>query len=113
MGGKVWTLELAACWVGFHFGGNMSLFPLLTAEYYGTRNLGANYGLIFTGYGVGGLVVPIFAGQVWDRTHSYFWAFVPAAVGCLLAMVLAMIMRPATCPVGRSRNRLTLAARPC
>ncbi|HEX4145231.1 MAG TPA: OFA family MFS transporter [Pirellulales bacterium] len=98
MGGKVWTLEIAACWVGFHFGGNMSLFPLITAEYYGTRNLGANYGLIFTGYGVGGLVVPIFAGQVWDRTHSYFWAFVPAAAGCLLAMALAMAMRRPDAP---------------
>jgi len=98
MGGKVWTLELAACWVGFQFGGNMSLFPLLTAEYYGTRNLGANYGLIFTGYGVGGLVVPIFAGQIWDRTHSYYWAFVPAAVGCLLAMTLAIVMRRPDAP---------------
>jgi OFA family oxalate/formate antiporter-like MFS transporter len=98
MGGHVWTFDLAACWVGFHFGGNMSLFPLLTAEYYGTRNLGANYGLIFTGYGVGGLVVPMFAGQVWDRTHSYFWAFVPAAAGCLLAMALAMTMRRPRAP---------------
>jgi OFA family oxalate/formate antiporter-like MFS transporter len=98
MGGKVWTLELAACWVGFQFGGNMSLFPLLTAEYYGTRNLGANYGLIFTGYGVGGLLVPMFAGRVWDYTHSYYWAFVPAAVGCLLAMTLAIIMRRPDAP---------------
>jgi OFA family oxalate/formate antiporter-like MFS transporter len=76
----------------------MSLFPILTAEYYGTRNLGANYGLLFTGYGFGGLVVPIFAGQVWDRTHSYFWAFVPAAGGCLLAMALAMAMRRPAAP---------------
>ena len=77
MGSQVWTLELAACWVGFHFGGNMSLFPLLTAEYFGTKNVGANYGLLFTGYGLGGLILPLLAGQVWDRTHSYEWAFLP------------------------------------
>jgi OFA family oxalate/formate antiporter-like MFS transporter len=98
MGGKVWTLEIAACWVGFHFGGNMSLFPILTAGYYGTRNLGANYGLMFTGYGVGGLVGPLLAGQAWDRAHSYYWAFVPAAAGCLLAMGLALAMRPPRAP---------------
>ena len=66
----------------------------LTAEYFGTRHLGANYGLVFTGYGVGGVVGPMLAGQVWDWTHSYYWAFVPAAAGCLLAMVLALALGP-------------------
>ena len=98
MGGKVWTLELAACWVGFQFGGNMSVFPLLTAGYFGTRHLGANYGLLVTGYGVGGVLGPMLAGQVWDRTHSYYWAFMPAAAGCLLAMGLALAMRPPRAP---------------
>lgn len=94
LGAKVWTLELAACWVGFHFGGNLALFPLLTAEYFGTKNMGANYGLVFTGYGAGGVLGPMLAGSVWDLLHSYRWAFVSAAVGCLLAMVLALTVRP-------------------
>lgn len=92
LGSKVWTLEVAACWVGFHFGGNLALFPLLTAEYFGTKNLGANYGLVFTAYGVGGVLGPILAGQVWDTVHSYRWAFFPAAAGCLVAMTLAMAL---------------------
>ncbi|HTU27265.1 MAG TPA: OFA family MFS transporter [Pirellulales bacterium] len=93
MGSQVWTLELAACWVGFHFGGNMSLFPVLAAEYYGTKNLGANYGLLITGYGFGGLVVPLWAGRVWDWTQSYYWAFIPASAGCMTAMVLMLLVR--------------------
>jgi OFA family oxalate/formate antiporter-like MFS transporter len=92
LGSKVWTLEVAACWVGFHFGGNLALFPLLTAEYFGTKNLGANYGLVFTAYGVGGVLGPILAGQVWDALHSYRWAFFPASAGCLVAMALAMAL---------------------
>ena len=94
LGGQVWTLELAACWVGFQFGGNLALFPLLTAEYFGTRHLGANYGLVFTAYGTGGVVGPIFAGSIWDTLHSYHWAFFSAAAGCLIAMILALIVRP-------------------
>lgn len=90
MGSKVWTLEVAACWVGFHFGGNLALFPLLTAENFGTKNLGANYGLVFTAYGVGGVLGPMLAGGVWDMFHSYRWAFIPASAGCLAAMLLAM-----------------------
>jgi OFA family oxalate/formate antiporter-like MFS transporter len=94
LGSQVWTLEVAACWVGFHFGGNLALFPLLTAEYFGTKNLGANYGLVFTGYGAGGVLGPMLAGGVWDHLGSYWWAFISAAVGCLIAMVLAMAVRP-------------------
>ena len=76
------------------FGGNLALFPLLTAEYFGSKNLGANYGLVFTGYGAGGVLGPMLAGSVWDLLHSYHRAFVSAGVGCLLAMLLAMAVRP-------------------
>jgi MFS transporter, OFA family, oxalate/formate antiporter len=94
MGSQVWTLEVAACWVGFHFGGNLALFPLLTAEYFGTRHLGANYGLMFTGYGLGGVAGPMLAGSVWDVLGSYRWAYLPAAAACLVAMGLALVVRP-------------------
>ena len=94
LGSQVWTLEVAACWVGFHFGGNLALFPLLTAESFGTKNLGANYGLVFTGYGAGGVLGPMLAGGVWDLLHSYRWAFVSASAGCIFAMLLAMAVRP-------------------
>jgi len=94
MGSQVWTLEMAACWVGFQFGGNLALFPLLTAEYYGTRHMGANYGLMFTAYGVGGVAGPMLAGSVWDFLGSYRWAYVPAAAACLVAMGLALVVRP-------------------
>jgi len=98
MGSESWTLEIAACWVGFMFGGNLALFPLLTAEYFGTRHFGANYGLVFTAYGAGGVLGPMLAGGVWDTLHSYSWAFFAAAGGCLTAMILALIVRPPRVP---------------
>lgn len=94
MGSAVTTLAVAACWVGFNFGGNFALFPLLTAENFGTRNLGANYGAVFTAYGVGGILGPVLAGQVWDKLHSFTWAFIPAGLACLAAMALALLLHP-------------------
>ena len=94
MGSTVTTLTVAACWIGFNFGGNFALFPLAAAESFGTRNLGANYGAMFTAYGVGGILMPVLAGRVWDLLGSYFWAFIVAAIICLIAMVLAFIVRP-------------------
>ena len=94
MGSKELTLAVAACWLGFNFGGNFALFPLLTAEAFGTKNLGANYGAVFTAYGIGGIAGPMLAGGVWDSLGSYYWAFIPAGVACLLATGLAIALRP-------------------
>lgn len=94
MGSTEVALTVAACWIGFNFGGNFALFPLATAESFGTKNLGANYGAMFTAYGVGGIVMPILAGRVWDALGSYFWAFVVAAIICILASLFAFVVKP-------------------
>jgi OFA family oxalate/formate antiporter-like MFS transporter len=44
--------------VGFCFGGFLALYPAITADYFGTKNVGANYGLMFSAYGMGGLIGP-------------------------------------------------------
>jgi OFA family oxalate/formate antiporter-like MFS transporter len=93
LGASVLLLALGGCWVGFQFGGNLSLFPLLTAERFGLRHLGANYGLVFTAYGVGGVVGPLLAGSVWDALGSYRWAFWAAAAASLTASALIVSIR--------------------
>ena len=93
MGSKGVTLGFAGCWIGFNFGGNFALFPLLTAEMFGTKHLGANYGAVFTSYGVGGIAGPVMAGLVWDSMGTFKWAFIIAGIACILAMVLALIVR--------------------
>jgi MFS transporter, OFA family, oxalate/formate antiporter len=54
-----YTLFLfGVCSIGFCFGGFLGLYPAVTADYFGTKNVGANYGLMFAAYGVGGLFGP-------------------------------------------------------
>ncbi len=90
MGSTEMTLSIAAAWVGFNFGGNLALFPTTTADFFGTKNVGINYGLMFTAYGVAGIAGPIFAGNVFDMTGSYMWAFIPAGVACLIAAGISL-----------------------
>lgn len=85
MGSTEITLSIAAAWVGFNFGGNLALFPSTTADFFGTKNVGMNYGLMFTAYGVAGIAGPVLAGSVFDMTGSYLWAFIPAGIACLVA----------------------------
>ena len=93
MGSTALTLAIAAAWIGFNFGGNFALFPSATADFFGTKNLGINYGFVFTSYGVAGIIGPILGGKVFDLTGSYLWAFIPAGVLCLIASLLSFFTK--------------------
>ncbi len=80
--------------VGLCFGGYLAIFPAITADFYGTKNIGINYGLVFTAYGVGGLLGTLFAPRVLEITKSYSMAFVVTGILCLLGAVIAVISRP-------------------
>ena len=83
---------LASAWVGLNFGGNFALFPSATADYFGTKNLGMNYGLIFTAYGVAGILGPVVGGVLFDATKEYVIAFVFAGMLCFLAAASAVLV---------------------
>jgi MFS transporter, OFA family, oxalate/formate antiporter len=87
-----WSLAVIASVVGFNFGGNFALFPSATADLFGAKNLGANYGWVFTSYGIAG-VIGIAAGNVAKTmTGSYFAAFALAGGMCLVSAVLAIVL---------------------
>ena len=84
------SLAVAASIVGFNFGGNFALFPSATADLFGAKNLGANYGWVFTSYGIAG-VVGIYAGNTAKTmTGSYQAAFVLAGCLCVVSAILAI-----------------------
>lgn len=80
-------LTVCSAWIGFNFGGNFALFPSLTADYFGTRFIGINYGLVYTAYGVAGIAGPISAGEIFDLTGSYTFAFMSAGFLCAVAAI--------------------------
>lgn len=84
------SLAVAASLVGFNFGGNFALFPSATADLFGAKNVGANYGWVFTSYGIAG-VVGIAAGNfAKEQTGSYHAAFMVAGVLCVVSAILAV-----------------------
>jgi len=84
------TLIVATAVVGFNFGGNFALFPSATADLFGAKNLGANYGWVFTSYGIAG-VVGTYAGNIAKTKYgSYQPAFMLAAALCALSALLAI-----------------------
>jgi OFA family oxalate/formate antiporter-like MFS transporter len=74
------------------YGTQLSVFASTTADFYGTKNLGMNYGALFTAWGAAGVLGPLIAGRVFDATKSYQYAFYAAAVlalGALAALQIA------------------------
>jgi OFA family oxalate/formate antiporter-like MFS transporter len=61
--------------VGFCFGGFLALYPAITADCFGVKNVGANYGLMFTAYGAGGLLGPWLAPKLIKDVHV--WTYEP------------------------------------
>jgi len=77
--------------VGFNYGACLALFPATTADYWGTKNLGMNYGILFTSWGVGGVIGPMLAGRIADASGSYGLAYAVASGLLVFAVFLAMI----------------------
>ena len=76
------------------FGTQLSVFATTAADFFGTRYLGLNYGLLFTAYGVAGLLGPIIAGRVFDAFDDYGVAFFIAAGLSIVALISIGFARP-------------------
>jgi MFS transporter, OFA family, oxalate/formate antiporter len=68
------------------YGTQLSVFASTTADFYGTRNLGLNYGVLFTAWGAAGILGPAIAGRAFDRFGDYRVAFFSAGVLALVAL---------------------------
>jgi len=73
---------------GLAYGALFALFPATTADFFGLKNLGVNYGLIFTSWGVAGIIGPILAGRVVDLTGTYTYSYIVAGTMLLIGAVL-------------------------
>jgi OFA family oxalate/formate antiporter-like MFS transporter len=90
----VLALAVLGFMVGFDYGSDLSLFPCTVAEYFGPKNQGVNYGLVFTSWGVGGVFGAQVASVIVDNTGSYVGAYVLAAALCAIAAGLTFVTRP-------------------
>jgi len=82
---------VGAAVVGLSYGACLSLFPSTTADTWGTKNMGLNYGVLFTAWGVGGVFGPMLAAKIVDATGSYQTAYNVASMLLLVSFFLAML----------------------
>jgi len=91
------ALLFAVLMIGACYGANLALFPSATKDHFGLKSFGLNYGVMFTAWGVGGLILPRIAGMAKDITGKEDLAFYIASglmvCGALLALINLGITR--------------------
>jgi len=88
------TVLLGAMVMYFSYGSMLSVYPSACGDNYGTKNLGMNYGILFSAWGAGGTVGPMIGGFIADSTGSYSLAFTIAAGMVLLAAAMGYFYKP-------------------
>ncbi len=88
-------LVFGSAFTGLCYGTIFTLMPAATADSYGVKNLGVNYGLVFTAFGVAGILGPILGGRIRDLSGSYAASYVISAVMLLVGAGLAFRKRKA------------------
>jgi MFS transporter, OFA family, oxalate/formate antiporter len=93
-GGVYWQLWVVAAVIGWNYGGMFTLYPATCLSYYGPRAHGANYGLLFTAFGLAGFAGPYMGGLWKDITGTYYVPFAIGAAMVAVSVLLIAIIRP-------------------
>lgn len=98
VGSNVAALFLVVFVVYWCYGTQLSVNGAACSDFWGTKNAGINYGLLFTAWGVAGIIGPRIGGYFYTQTHSYRSAFMWAAALAAVALLCEMLAKRPTVP---------------
>lgn len=75
------------------YGTQLSVNASTTSDFWGTKNAGINYGMLFTSWGVAGIIGPRIGGALFDRFGNYQAAFYIAGGLAVIAFISEMLAR--------------------
>lgn len=88
------------CLVAFSYGGFLALMPAMTADLFGPKHVGANYGIVFSAWGLCGFLVPGYFAGILDTARKqndiaggYAQVFTLLAIIALTGAALALLLR--------------------
>jgi len=84
-------IALSMC-IGMNYGSNLALFPSITKDFFGIKNFGVNYGLIFTSWGVGSLLALV-AGHIYDAYGSFDYALYLSGGLLVVTLIISAMMK--------------------
>ncbi|MGH9144661.1 MAG: L-lactate MFS transporter [Vicinamibacterales bacterium] len=80
--------------VYYCYGTQLSVYTALAGDFYGTKYLATNYGVLLLAWGFAGVLGPAIGSRVFESTGAYQYAFFGSALLALAALGLLTIIRP-------------------
>jgi len=77
--------------VAFCYGGYSGLYPVLTSENFGIKNVGSNYGAVMVGFMLSALLFPIVIKKIDGQKLQFMTLGALAAVGAVLVIILKLM----------------------
>ena len=78
---------------GLCFGAFLAVFPAVTADQYGLKNYGFNYGIVYLAYGCAGIAAPVIADLFYDVSGDFNTAYIICACIMVLMIILNFILK--------------------
>jgi len=95
----VWREEIVLFYVllfvvYYCYGTQLSVYTALAGDFYGTKYLATNYGVLLLAWGFAGVLGPLIGSRVYVSTGTYQYAFFGSALLACAALALLSIVRP-------------------
>jgi MFS transporter, OFA family, oxalate/formate antiporter len=87
------------------YGTQLSVNGSNAADFWGTKNLGLNYGMLFTAWGVAGLLGGRIGGMLYDKYHNYQMAFYTAAGLAAVALLCELAVKRPELPAAAAAGK--------
>ncbi|MDW7757786.1 MAG: MFS transporter, partial [Desulfuromonadales bacterium] len=87
-------VTLLATFIGFNYGTNLSLFPSFAKDYWGFKNYGMNYGILFSAWGIGAFVLVKLSAALNAKFGGFTTSFMVAGVMLLVGAMMSLSLRP-------------------
>ena len=111
VGGSVLGLYVAVFVVYWCYGTQLSVNGSAASDFWGTKNAGINYGMLFTAWGVAGVLGGRIGGVLFDKYKNYQAAFYTAAVLAGVALLCELLARRPAPPAQEEFRHAAAAAR--
>ena len=110
-GSNVTALYILVFAVYWCYGTQLSVNGSATSDFWGTKNAGINYGMLFTAWGVAGIIGPRIGGVLFDKYKNYQAAFYTAAVLAAVALVAELLAKRPAVPAEAALKAAAAPAR--
>ncbi|MFB9757336.1 L-lactate MFS transporter [Ectobacillus funiculus] len=74
--------------IAFCFGGNITIFPAIVADFFGLKNQSKNYGIVYQGFGIGALSGSFIAAALGGFASTFTFIAVLSIISVIIALFI-------------------------